>query len=152
MILWSRDQCNVTRQFEKSISPLLQYLWPLNLPECWLQRGASASNRLSRHRLIYGSDPQFENYCFHYLYAPGELITYVKIPEFWHNTISEKKNRGRGRGKRKERQSKWMKNFDGESRYMKFRSQVVAFIRFWCLHRSILLQARFLKILNVLLN
>ena len=46
MVFWSREHCEVTWKFEKSISPLSQDLWPLNLTGCWLQGGAAESKHL----------------------------------------------------------------------------------------------------------
>ena len=52
MPLWSHDQRESMWQFEKSISPLSQNLWPLNLAARWLQQGDSARKALSHHRLL----------------------------------------------------------------------------------------------------
>ena len=46
--------------------------------------------------------------------------TYVKIPNFWDNAISEKEKSGEGESRKERKKFKSMKNFDGESRYIKF--------------------------------
>ena len=50
--IWSRDQREVTWQFEILYLHLNKDLWSLNFGGYWLQRGGSARKRLSQHRLF----------------------------------------------------------------------------------------------------
>ena len=51
-VTWPFDHLTDVTNLEKSVSPISQYLWSLNLAGCWLQGGVSARPCLSHHWLF----------------------------------------------------------------------------------------------------